>query len=38
VRAVATHYRLSPKAAKDLAAKVTAALDSLGDQLLPADR
>ena len=38
VRAVATHYPLSPNAQKDLAARVTAALNSLGDQLLPADR
>ena len=38
VRAVATQYRLSPKAAKDLANRMKAVLDTLGDQLLPADR
>ena len=38
VRAVATQYRLSPKATKDLAGRMKAALDSLGDQLLPPDR
>lgn len=38
VRAVATQYRLSPKARKDLADRMTAVLNSLGDQLLPADR
>jgi len=38
VRAVATQYRLSPKASRDLADKMKAALDVLGDQLLPADR
>jgi hypothetical protein len=38
VRAVATQYRLSPKARKDLADRMTLVLNSLGDQLLPADR
>ena len=38
VRAVATQYRLSPKAAKELADRMTAVLNSLGDQILPADR
>lgn len=38
VRAVATQYRLSPRASKDLADRMAAALNSLGDQLLPADR
>jgi hypothetical protein len=38
VRAVAAQYRLSPKAAKDLANRMKAVLDSLGDQLLPPDR
>lgn len=38
VRAVATQYRLSPKAQKELADQMTAVLNSLGDQLLPADR
>lgn len=38
VRAVATQYRLSPKARKELADQMTAVLNSLGDQLLPADR
>jgi len=38
VRAVATQYRLSPKASKDLANKMQAALNALGDQLLPPDR
>jgi hypothetical protein len=37
VRAVATQYRLSPKARQDLAENFAAALNSLGDQLLPAD-
>jgi hypothetical protein len=35
VRAVAAQYRLSPKARKDLAENLAAALTSLGDQLLP---
>jgi hypothetical protein len=38
VRAVAAQYRLSPKARTDLAANLSAVLNSLGDQLLPADR
>ena len=38
VRAVATEYRLSPKARKDLADNFANLLNSLGDQLLPADR
>lgn len=38
VRAVATQYRLSPKARKDLADKLGDLLNSLGDQLLPAGR
>lgn len=38
VRAVATQYRLSPKARGDLADSMAAVLNSLGDQLLPADR
>lgn len=38
VKAVAAQYRLSPKAKKDLAESITAVLNSLGDQLLPADR
>lgn len=37
-RAVATQYRLSPKARRDLADNLSAVLNSLGDQLLPADR
>lgn len=37
VRAVATQYRLSPKARKDLADNLTAVLNSVGDQLLPPD-
>ena len=35
VRAVGTRYRLSPKSRKDLAENLAAALNSLGDQLLP---
>jgi hypothetical protein len=38
VKAVGAQYRLSPKARKDLADNVAAVLNSLGDQLLPADR
>lgn len=38
VRAVAAQYRLSPKARRDLADNLSAVLNSLGDQLLPADR
>lgn len=38
VRAAAAQYRLSPKARKDLAGNIAAVLNSLGDQLLPADR
>ncbi|HEY5640693.1 MAG TPA: hypothetical protein VIW01_11655 [Dehalococcoidia bacterium] len=37
VRAVATQYRLSPKARKDLAERMAAVLNSVGDQILPAD-
>ncbi|MEX0799850.1 MAG: hypothetical protein WD379_01370 [Dehalococcoidia bacterium] len=37
VRAVATRYRLSPKSKRDLAENMTALLNSLGDQLLPAN-
>ena len=38
VRAVAAQYRLSPKARKDLGDRIALVLNSLGDQLLPADR
>jgi hypothetical protein len=38
VRAVGARYRLSPKSRKDLAENLAAALNSLGDQLLPAQR
>ena len=38
VRAVATQYRLSPKARKDLADRMAAVLNSIGDQILPANR
>lgn len=38
VKAVALQYRLSPRARKDLADHLTAVLNSLGDQLLPAGR
>ncbi|MEE8346687.1 MAG: hypothetical protein V3S20_05020 [Dehalococcoidia bacterium] len=37
VRAVGARYRLSPKSRKDLADNFAAALNSLGDQLLPQD-
>ena len=37
VRAVATQYRVSPKAREDLSNNVAALLNSLGDQILPAD-
>jgi hypothetical protein len=37
VRAVATQYRLSPKARKHLADGLAAVLNSFGDQILPAD-
>ena len=37
VKAVAAQYRLSPKARRDLADHITNVLNSLGDQLLPAD-
>ena len=37
VRAVGARYRLSPKSRKDLAENLAAALNSLGDQLLPPD-
>ena len=35
VRAVGARYRLSPKSRRDLAENLAAALNSLGDQLLP---
>lgn len=38
VRAVTAQHRLSRKARKDLADNLAAVLNSLGDQLLPADR
>ncbi len=38
VRAVATQYRLSPRARKDLADRMAAVLNSVGDQILPAER
>jgi hypothetical protein len=38
VRAVSAQYRLSPRARKDLADNFAAVLNSLGDQILPADR
>ncbi len=38
VRAVATQYRLSPRARRDLAESLASVLNGLGDQLLPADR
>lgn len=38
VRAVGARYRLSPKSKRDLAENLAAALNSLGDQLLPPDR
>lgn len=37
VRAVGTRYRLSPKSRRDLAENLAATLNSLGDQLLPAE-
>ncbi len=37
VRAVATQYRLSPRARKDLADRMAAVLNSVGDQIRPAD-
>ncbi len=37
VRAVATQYRLSPRARKDLADRMAAVLNSIGDQILPAN-
>lgn len=37
VRAVGARYRLSPKSRKDLAENLAATLNSLGDQLLPAE-
>lgn len=37
VRAVAAQYRLSPKARRDLADRLAAVINSLADQLLPAD-
>lgn len=38
LKAVSTQYRLSPRSSRDLAANMTAVLNQLGDQLLPADR
>lgn len=38
VKAVATQYRLSPKASKHLAEHMTNLINSLGDQLLPEGR
>ena len=38
VRAVATQYRISPKARKDLADRMATVLNSVGDQILPAER
>ncbi|HEU4760128.1 MAG TPA: hypothetical protein VFT91_09135 [Dehalococcoidia bacterium] len=35
VKAVATRYRLSPRARRDLAENLAGVLSSLGDQLLP---
>jgi hypothetical protein len=37
VRAVTAQYRLSPRARKDLADNLAAVLNSMGDQILPAD-
>ena len=37
-RAVATRYRLSPRAKQELADSMAAVLNSLGDQILPADQ
>jgi len=38
MKAVATEYRLSPRARKDLADNFAAAMNSIGDQLLPVGR
>lgn len=38
LKAVSTEYRLSPRGRGDLADNIGRVLDSLGDQLLPADR
>ncbi len=38
LKAVSTQYRLSPRSSRDLAENMAAALNQLGDQLLPADR
>ena len=38
VRAVAAEYRLSPKARRDLADHLAGVVNSLADQLVPADR
>ena len=38
MKAVATQYRLSPRARKDLADNFAAVLNSFGDQILPPDR
>jgi hypothetical protein len=37
-RAVATQYRLSPRASKDLADNLAAVLNRFGDLIVPADR
>jgi hypothetical protein len=37
-KAVATQYRLSPRASKDLAERFAAVLNSVGDQLFPEGR
>lgn len=38
LKAVSTEYRLSPRGREGLADNIARVLDSLGDQLLPADR
>ncbi len=38
LKAVSTQYRLSPRSSHDLAENMAAALNQIGDQLLPADR
>jgi hypothetical protein len=38
IRAVVAQYRLSPRAGKNLTNHLTALLNDLGDQILPADR
>ena len=37
IRAVTAQYRLSPRAGKNMAAHLSALLNDLGDQILPAD-